>query len=113
MKYAVLLYDDPAQWEGVDEGRMATLHAEYMAVTDEPESYGGAQLQAGDTAKTLRMANGELLVSDGPFTETKEVLSGFYLVDADTEARALEIAAKIPTVSQMGGVIEVRPIVER
>jgi hypothetical protein len=41
------------------------------------------------------------------------VLSGFYLVDADTEERALELAAKIPTVSQMGGVIEVRPIVER
>jgi hypothetical protein len=113
MKYAVLLYDDPAQWASVDEGRMATLHAEYMAVTNEPESYGGAQLQPGETAKTLRMTGGELLVSDGPFTETKEVLSGFYLVDADTEERALELAAKIPTVSQMGGVIEVRPIVER
>ena len=113
MKYAVLLYDDPAQWANVDEGRMATLHAAYMAVTDEPESYGGAQLQPGETAKTLRMAGGELLVSDGPFTETKEILSGFYLVDAPTEARALEIAATIPTVSQMGGVIEVRPIVER
>jgi hypothetical protein len=113
MKYAVLLYDDPAKWEGVDEERMATLHGEYMAVTNAPESYAGAQLQAGETAKTLRMANGELLISDGPFTETKEVLSGFYLVDADTEARALELAAMVPTVSQMGGVIEVRPIVER
>jgi len=113
MKYAVLLYDDPAQWEGVDEKRMATLHGEYMAVTNEPESYGGAQLQPGETAKTVRMANGELLVTDGPFTETKEVLSGFYLVDADTEARALELAAMIPTVSQMGGAIELRPIVDR
>ena len=113
MKYAVLLYDDPAAWEDVDEGRLATLHAEYMAVSEEPESYGGAQLQPADTAKTLRMAKGQLIVSDGPFTETKEILSGFYLVDADSEARAVELAAKIPTVSQMGGVIEVRPIVER
>jgi hypothetical protein len=113
MKYAVLLYDDPAQWADVDEGRMASLHAEYMAITDEPESYGGAQLRPGDTAKTLRMSDGELLVTDGPFTETKEVLSGFYLVDAESEARALEIAGRIPTVSQMGGAIEVRPIVER
>jgi hypothetical protein len=113
MKYAVLLFDDPAAWAKVDEGEMASLHAEYMAITEEPESYGGAQLQPADTAKTVRLANDELIVTDGPFTETKEILSGFYLVDADSEARALELAAKIPTVSRMGGVIEVRPIVER
>jgi hypothetical protein len=113
MKYAVLLFDDPAAWANVSESKMATLHSEYMAVTEEPESYGGAQLQPGDTAKTLRLKDGELSVTDGPFTETKEVLSGFYLIDAPTEARALEIAAAIPTVSQMGGVIEVRPIVDR
>jgi hypothetical protein len=113
MKYAVLLYDDPAAWENVEESRLASLHAEYMAVSDEPESYGGAQLQPADTAKTVRMAKGELIVTDGPFTETKEILSGFYLVDADSEARALALAATIPTVSRMGGVIEVRPIVDR
>ena len=112
MKYAVLLFDDPAAWANVDQSQMATLHAEYMAVTDEPESYGGAQLQPADTAKTLRLKDGELFVTDGPFTETKEILSGFYLIDAPTEARALEIAATIPTVSKMGGVIEVRPIVD-
>jgi hypothetical protein len=113
MKYAVLLFDDPAAWADVDQSRLATLHDEYMAVSDEPESYGGAQLQPADTAKTLRLKDGELLVTDGPFTETKEILSGFYLIDAPTEVRALEIAAKIPTVSRMGGVIEVRPLVER
>jgi hypothetical protein len=113
MKYAVLLYDDPAAWANVAESEMTGLHAEYMAVTEEPESYGGAQLQPADTAKTLRVKDGEPFVTDGPFTETKEILSGFYLIDAATEARALEIAATIPTVSRMGGVIEVRPIVER
>ena len=80
---------------------------------NEPESYGGAQLQPGETAKTLRMTDGEPLVTDGPFTETKEMLSGFYLVDADTEARALEIACEDPDRLPMGGAIEVRPIVER
>ncbi len=113
MKYAVLLFDDPAAWENVSESELATLHGEYMAVTEEPESYGGAQLQPAETAKTLRMKDGDALVTDGPFTETKEILSGFYLIDAPTEARALEIAWTIPTVSQMGGVVEVRPIVER
>ena len=113
MKYAVLLFDDPAAWENVSESEMGALHAAYMAVTEEPESYGGAQLQPAETAKTLRRLDGKSLVTDGPFTETKEILSGFYLIEADSEARALEIAWKIPTVSQMGGVVEVRPIVDR
>jgi hypothetical protein len=113
VKYALLLYDNPANWENVGEDEMRSLVQEYMAVTEQPESYGGAQLQPSDTAKTLRMRDGKLLVTDGPFTETKEVLSGIYLVDADNEERALELAQQIPTLSRMGGVIEVRPIVER
>jgi hypothetical protein len=113
MKYALLLYDDPAAWANVDEGSMGSLYAEYMAVSDEPESYGGAELQPANTAKTVRMPNGEPLVTDGPFTTTKEFLSGFYLIDADSEERALELAARIPTVSRMGGAIEIRPIMER
>ena len=113
MKYAVLLFDDPAAWANVTESELGTLQAEYMAVGEQPESYGGAQLQPAETARTLRLTNGEAVVIDRPFTETKEVLSGFYLIDADSEARALEIAWAIPTVSRMGGAIEVRPIVER
>jgi hypothetical protein len=113
MKYALLLYDNPKNWENVDDAQMQSLHKEYMAVSDKPESYGGAQLYPPDTAKTLRMPNGSLLVTDGPFTETKEIISGLYLVDADSEERALELAKQIPTLSKMGGVIEVRQIVER
>jgi len=113
MKYAVLLFDDPAAWANVTESELGTLQAEYMAVGEQPESYGGAQLQPAETARTLRLRNGEAVVTEGPFTETKEVLSGFYLIDAESEARALEIAWTIPTVSRMGGAIEVRPIVER
>jgi hypothetical protein len=113
MKYALLLYDNPKNWENVGEAEMQSLHKEYMAVSEEPESYGGAQLHPPETAKTLRMPNGKLLVTDGPFTETKEVISGLYLVDADSEERALELAKQIPTLSKMGGVIEVRQIVER
>jgi hypothetical protein len=113
MKYALLLYDNPAAWESVDEDQMKSLREEYMAVADEPEHYGGAQLKPGDTAKTIRASNDSPVITDGPFTETKEILSGFYLIDAETEERALELAARIPTVSKMGGVIELRPIVER
>jgi hypothetical protein len=109
MKYALLLWDNPDSWQDVDEATMAKLHDEYMAV----ESYGGAQLHPGEAGKTLRVADGQPLVTDGPFAETKEVISGFYLVEADSEDEALRIAATIPTASRMGGAIEVRQIVER
>jgi hypothetical protein len=113
VKYALLLYDNPANWQDVAEDDMQTMMGEYMAVSAAPESYGGAQLHEGHTAKTLRKENGKVLVTDGPFTETKEIISGFYLVEADNEERALELAQQIPTLTKMGGVIEVRPIVER
>jgi hypothetical protein len=113
MKYALLLYDVDENWANVGEEEMRSLYAEYAAVSNEPETYGGAELQPKATAKTLRLRDGDLLVTDGPFAETKEVISGLYLVDAESEERAIELASRIPTLSRMGGVIEVRPIVER
>jgi hypothetical protein len=109
MKYALLLFDNPENWQDVDEATMAQLHDEYMAV----ESYGGAQLHPATDGKTVRFADGRPLVTDGPFAETKEVISGLYLVEAESEDEALRIAATVPTASRMGGVIEVRQIVER
>jgi hypothetical protein len=113
MKYALLLYDVPAHWADVDEARMGELHKEYMAVSDDPRSYDGAQLHPSESATTVRLDGSELLVTDGPFAETKEVLSGFYLVEAESAEEALEIARRIPTLSRMGGAIEIRQIVER
>ena len=113
MQYMLLVYDDPKAWPELPEEEMNAIYAEYRAVSEDKATKHGAQLQRVEDAKTVRVKNGETLVTDGPFAETKEILSGFYLVDAATAERALEIAAKIPTVSQMGGVIEVRPIVDR
>jgi hypothetical protein len=107
MKYALLLFDDPAAWENVGEDEMESLYAEYVAAGE--KSYGGAELTPVTDAKVVRKD----VVTDGPFAETKEVISGLYLVDVDSEEEALEIAARVPTVSRMGGAIEVRRIVER
>ena len=109
MKYALLLWDDPDAWENVSEDDVLSMRAEYMAV----ESYGGAQLHPAENGKSLRYADGQPLVTDGPFAETKEVISGLYLIDAESEEEALRVAATIPTASRMGGVVEVRQIVER
>jgi hypothetical protein len=62
-----------------------------------------------ETATTVRVADGEALITDGPFADTKEVFGGFYLLEADDLDGALEIAARIPA-ARLGGSVEVRPI---
>ena len=63
-----------------------------------------------ETAKTLRVRDGRVAITDGPFAETKEQLAGFYLIDADSHDEALKIAATIPPARE--GSIEVRPVRE-
>ena len=70
---------------------------------------GGNELNVTKMAKTVRVRNGEQLVSDGPFAETKEQLGGYYLVEAKDQDEAIKIAARIPSVRM--GSIEVRPII--
>ena len=65
-------------------------------------------LQPMDTATTVRVRNGKVLVTDGPFAETKEQLAGFYLVDAHDLNEAIQIASKIPPARE--GSVEVRPV---
>ncbi|MDE3191593.1 MAG: YciI family protein [Acidobacteriota bacterium] len=108
MHYLLLIHDD----ESADNG---DLMPEYTAYTQELQASGalvGAnQLQPSDTATTVRVRNGEQVVTDGPFAEAKEVLGGYYLIDVDSLDEALEWAAKIPS-ARYGG-IEVRPVVMR
>jgi hypothetical protein len=111
MKYMLLVYDDPAEWTNVTEAEMQGLYAEYAAVSQNPATVAGAQLQPITTAKTVRINGGDTLATDGPFAETKEHLGGYYLVEADSIDGAVAIAATIPS-ARMGGSVEVRPIVE-
>jgi len=112
MQYALLIYDDPAQWADISEDQMKSIYGEYMAVSEPPNTTGGSQLQGADTARSVRVKDGTSIVSDGPFAETKEVLGGFYIIDAASSEEAEEIAARIPS-ARMGGTVEVRPVVER
>jgi hypothetical protein len=114
VKYALLIYSDeaPERWNALPESEQQSIMGEYSAISELPGTYSGAQLQPGTTATTIRVADGETLTTDGPFSETKEVLGGFFLYEADDLDNALEIAARIPA-ARMGGAVEVRPIVER
>jgi hypothetical protein len=114
MKYMLQIYsgDATANFESLPEDEQKAVLGEYLAISDAPGVTGGAQLQPATTATTVRVQDGRTLTTDGPFVDTKEVLGGYYLFEADDLDAAIELAARIPA-ARMGGAIEVRPLVER
>jgi hypothetical protein len=107
MKYLCLVY--------LEQGKLhAVADSECMACGDGLRQSGlliaAEALQPVDTATTVRIRNGKLSVTDGPFTETKEQLAGFYLIDARDLNEAIQVAAKIPPARE--GSVEVRPVRE-
>jgi hypothetical protein len=111
VQYALLIYGSGEGWEQLSEDERQTQMQEYMALSQRPETRGGADLGDLSTATTVRVDNGDAVTTDGPFAETKEYLGGFYLVECDNLDDALAFAAKIPA-ARTGGAIEVRPVVE-
>jgi hypothetical protein len=114
VKYALLIYSNDARFDfdELPEEQQQAIMREYFAISDLPGTQSGFQLQASDTATTVRVENGSTLTTDGPFVETKEVLGGLYVFEAGDLDGAIEVAARIPA-ARMGGAVEVRPLVER
>jgi hypothetical protein len=112
MKYALLIYVKPGSYEELSEDEREAVSREYFAIADHPNCIGGAQLQPVENATTVKINNGQPLITDGPFADTKEIFGGYYLFEADDLDRVLEVAARIPA-ARMGGGVEVRPLVER
>ena len=110
MQYALLIYYKPGTNETLGADEAEAVHREYMELKDTPGMLGGASLHPVETATTVRLHDDQLLVTDGPFADTKEIFAGFYLLEADDLDRATEIAARIPAV-RLGGSVEIRPIV--
>jgi hypothetical protein len=109
VQYALLIYSAPGTIEALSDDEREALSTEYYALRAEPGILGGAGLQPVTTATTLRLADGQPLVTDGPFADTKEVFGGFYLFEADNLDQATEMAARIP-VLRLGGTVEIRPV---
>jgi hypothetical protein len=112
MQYMCLIYDDEQVWKGMSEDERNAVLGEYGAFTQSIQGSGnmvaGDALQPTSTATTVRVRNGETLLTDGPFAETKEQLGGYYLIEAKDADEALKIAERIP--SARYGSIEVRPV---
>lgn len=110
MKYAMLIYPK-ADSEELGEEEAKALSAEYLALRDDPGCIGGAHLQPGEMATTVRQAGAEALIIDGPYADTKEVLGGYFVFETSDLDEALEFAQRIPAV-RTGGAVEVRPLVD-
>jgi hypothetical protein len=100
------------RFDSLPEEQQKAIVDEYLAVSETPGVIGGGQLQPAETATTVRVEDDRTLTTDGPFVDTKEVLGGFYVYEADDLDAAIELASRIPA-ARMGGAIEVRPVVER
>lgn len=119
MKYVLLIHYgdqptplDPEAWNRLSKDEQKEIGAGYAAVGQTPGVTPGHQLQPAETATTVRVKDGEVLTTDGPFVAVKEAVGGYILFDADNLDEAIELAARIPA-ARTGGAIEVRPIVER
>jgi hypothetical protein len=118
MKYMLLIHQGttptpPSEaWDNLSNEEKGAVYGAYKAINETPGVTTGLQMQAPDTATTVRVQDGKTLTTDGPFVETKEALGGYLFFEADDLDSAIELAARIPAAS-MGGAIEVRPIVER
>jgi hypothetical protein len=112
MKYLCLIYADEAAWQSLSTAESEAMVAEYRAftesVTRSGQFVGGNRLEPVATAATVRVRNGKVSTTDGPFAETKEQLAGYYLVDARDFNDAIQIASRIPG-ARLGS-IEVRPV---
>jgi hypothetical protein len=112
MKFLLSIYTDESSFADATPEDASNMTAAYMALTREMEAagivLGGEGLQPTTTATTVRVRDGERLLTDGPFAETRETLAGFYLIDVDDLDAALGWAAKIPGAAS--GSVEVRPV---
>jgi hypothetical protein len=111
MQYMLLIYGDDSEQE-LDEADLRALYEEYFRLSDDLRSQqkliSSEELAPVTTATTVQVRNGDTLVTDGPFAETKETLGGYYLIEAESLDEAIEWAARVPSARQ--GKVEIRPV---
>jgi hypothetical protein len=114
VQYVLLIYGEENGWASRSEDDLKALYAGYGKLSGELRAQGkllaADELQPVATATTVQVRKDETIVSDGPFAATKEVLGGYYLIEAGSLDEAIEWAAKIPDARE--GKIEIRPIVD-
>ncbi len=112
MQYMLLIHSDETAMQSLSDEARTKMHAAYMAYTEALTGAGvvlnGNRLRPTSATTTVRVVDGKTQVIDGPYSETKEQLAGYYLIDVPDLDAALSWAARCPGASV--GAIEVRPI---
>ena len=118
MKYVILIWNNPTSrklWESFSDDERAEGFQAYAALDQELAASGELIVSEAlaDPSATTRVSvkDGRTITTDGPFAEAKELLAGFYLVDCESLERAVEIAARVPGMAELG-LVEVRPVLE-
>lgn len=110
MKYLCLIYLDEKAMDAMPAGDMNALNARHLDFNDGLRTSGhfieAEALEPASTTACVRVRQGKGSVTDGPFTETKELVAGFYLIEARDKSEAIQVAASIPSASL--GMVEVR-----
>jgi len=114
MKFTLLLYGDESQWADATPEALAASMARFEAfdreLTEAGVLAGGEGLEPSSMATSVRRAQGEVMLTDGPFAETREQLGGFYVLECADLDEAIRWASKVPDLES--GVVEIRPVID-
>jgi hypothetical protein len=112
MRFICLGYLDESKWEALSKSEQDAMMEEFFAYDDvlrkSGHSVGAESLQSARSATTLRYRNGKVIVTDGPFAETKEQLGGIFVLETEDRNQAIELMSRHPGL-RLGGPFEIRP----
>ena len=111
MEFLALIHGDESGWENLSEDERQAVYQRYTDFSERDEVVGGAELQPIGSATTVRVRDGERVVTDGPYAEVKEALGGFFVLECGSIDEACKLAAEIPAAEN--GAVEVRPVYVR
>lgn len=117
MKYMLLIHQGTTplpgtpEWDALPPEEQGRVYAAYQALNETRGMTPGVRMESPELATTVRVADGETLVTDGPFVELREAIGGYFFLEAADLDAAIEVASKVPAAS-MGGAIEIRPLMD-
>jgi hypothetical protein len=118
VKYMMLIHqgstptpNEPDAWSRLSQDEQRAVYEDYQAINQTPGVTTGLGLAPPETATTVRVQDGRVLTTDGPFVAVKEALGGWFVFEADDLDAAIEIASRVPA-ARLGGGVEIRPVAE-
>lgn len=111
MQFLALIHSSENGWENLSDDERQAIYQRYVDFSQRDEVAGGAELQSTTAATTVRVRDGDRLVTDGPYAEVKEALGGFFILECDSIDDACRLVAEIPAAEH--GAVEVRPVYVR